>query len=177
MKLSQKVSLVLAASLGLAAAALAASPSVSADQAINAEQAKTIALNDAGLSAGQIHSIKVHSDSDNDKPVFEVEFSSNDSDYDYTIDAATGFITEKDTDSHSNVNGSQKGLAKISANEAKNKALKDAGLNESRVSSLKVEADSDNDVPTYKIEFKYGKREYRYVLNALNGTITAKETN
>ncbi|WP_057490489.1 PepSY domain-containing protein [Streptococcus orisasini] len=177
MKLTKKLPIVLAASLGLAGAAFVSAHSASAVQAISSEQAKTIALADAGLKANQVNSIKVHQDSDNDVPVFEVEFRSDQSDYDYTIDAATGVITEKDIDVDENHTDAQEQAVKISANDAKSIALGDAGLTEKQVSSLKVEAGSDNDVPNYKVEFKHGRLEYRYAVNALSGTITAKETN
>jgi putative lipoprotein len=164
--------------LGLAGTAFVTTHSVSAAQGISSEQAKTIALADAGLKANQVNSIKVHQDSDNDRPVFEIEFRSNHSDYDYTVDATTGLITEKDTDADDNqADAQQQQAAKVSASDAKSIALRDAGVTENQVASLKVEAGSDNDVPIYKIEFKQGKLEYRYTVNALNGSIVAKETN
>ena len=46
---------------------------------------------------------------------------------------------------------------------------------ESDVKSLKVEGDSDDDIPVYEIEFKRGDTEYDYTINSLDGTITEKD--
>lgn len=65
--------------------------------------------------------------------------------------------------------------AKLTESDAKSIALSDAGLMESDVKSLKVEGDSDDDIPVYEIEFKRGDTEYDYTINALDGTITEKD--
>lgn len=178
--------MITAAAAGLAAVSFAAASPVSADsQNITAEQAKTSALNDAGLSASQVEFIKVERGSDNDVPVYDIEFKNGRSEYDYTINAVTGAITEKDNDierssaasSTSNSSSSARPSATVSAEAAKATALADAGVSETDVTALKVHADSDNDAPVYDIEFKHGRTEYDYTVNAVTGTITDKDIN
>ena len=186
MTFTKKLPLALASAFALTTFAFTTAPSASADQVTSSEQAKSIAFADAGVQANQVHSVKVNRDSDNDRPVFEVEFRKGNSEYDYTIDAETGAITEKDIDldekenanNNQSPNQSQKGQpARLSIQDAKGIALRDAGLTESQTSKLKVDPDSDNDVPTYKIEFKRGRVEYRYTINAVDGSILQKESN
>ncbi|MGT2907055.1 PepSY domain-containing protein [Streptococcus dentiloxodontae] len=171
---------VAGAALALSASAIIGVSSASAaTQTVTADQAKAIALQDAGVSESNTTALKVHSDSDNNSPVYEIEFKVNGSEYDYTVSAVDGAITEKDNDidDSNSGNGNQaNGAAKtISSNDAKAIALKDAGLSEANVTALKVHPDSDNDTPVYEIEFKNGKTEYDYTVNAVTGAITEKD--
>ncbi|MFC3932022.1 PepSY domain-containing protein [Streptococcus dentapri] len=183
----KKQLLSLTAIVSLAAVGSVGVATVSAASNISAEQAKSIALSDAGFDANQVTALKVETDSDNDIPVYEVEFKSNHNEYDYTINATDGSITEKDNDiddassnsgnngTNSNSGSNTKQPARLSSTDAKSIALSDAGLTESGVTALKVEADSDNDIPVYEIEFKQGNTEYDYTVNAVNGTIVEKD--
>lgn len=65
--------------------------------------------------------------------------------------------------------------AKISADEAKATALKDAGLKESDVNFLRSEKDYDDGVLKYEIEFTHNGIEYDYDIDANNGKILWKD--
>ena len=65
---------------------------------IGEEQAKTIALGHAGLTAASVTFIKASFDWDNGRAVYDVEFYSGNTEYDYEIDAVTGDIVEWDHD-------------------------------------------------------------------------------
>ena len=60
------------------------------------EDAKSIALQDAGLNAGQVYFKKVQLDRDDGRTVYEVEFLCNGYEYEYEIDSKTGSILERD---------------------------------------------------------------------------------
>ena len=65
---------------------------------ITLEQAKTVALNNAGLTAGQVTFVKTHQDWDDGRLEYEIEFYYGAVEYEYTIDAATGRIVDMERD-------------------------------------------------------------------------------
>lgn len=77
-----------------------AAPAVTeaASGAVTEESAKAAALADAGLSADQVTFTEVKSEIDDGVSVFEISFVSGGTEYDYTVDAATGAILEKESD-------------------------------------------------------------------------------
>lgn len=60
---------------------------------------------------------------------------------------------------------------KISEDKAKSIALDHAGFKESDVQFLRVEYDFDDGVEKYEVDFKQGKYEYDYDINAKTGEI------
>lgn len=60
---------------------------------------------------------------------------------------------------------------KITVEEAKDIALKDAKLSKDKVQFIKTEEGTDNGVQTYDIEFYADKTEYDYEINAQTGEI------
>lgn len=66
---------------------------------IGVDKATEIALADAGLKAADVEFTKQNSDIDDGVSIYEIEFISGETQYEYDIDAATGKILDKDTDS------------------------------------------------------------------------------
>ncbi len=66
---------------------------------ITEDEAKGIAVADAGFTLNQVNFTSVHSDFDDGMAVYEIEFTKDNQEYDYTIDAVSGAILEKETDS------------------------------------------------------------------------------
>ena len=103
--------------------------------------------------------------------VYELEFRAGGYEYDYEIDALTGKILksekEKDDDSSSD-KGSSTATTAISADQAKQIALKHAG-----VTTAKVKAELDKGV--WEIEFTANGYEYEYEINATTGKIIHSE--
>ncbi len=138
--------------------------------------AKAAALNHAGLSESKVSRLKVERDFDDGRLEYEVEFYYNNTEYQYTIDAATGKVRGYETEP---VKGTQSGGSKTGAsgttdigeNAAKAAALSHAGLSESKVSRLKVERDFDDGRLEYEVDFVYNGYEYEYVINAATGAI------
>ncbi|MGT2666966.1 PepSY domain-containing protein [Streptococcus rifensis] len=173
---TKKLPAILALTTGAAITGLNA-PGVSAAQrAVSAAQAKAIVFKDAGVSEQDVSKLKVHEDSDNDVPVYDIEFEVKGTEYDYTVSAIDGTITVKEVDlSDAEEEQQKQAEATISAEEAKAIVFKDAGVTEVNVRSLKVHGDKDNDIPVYEIEFKVNGKEYDYTVNAVSGLITEKE--
>lgn len=81
-------------------AAQSAKPSQTQTQSggIGKEKAKSIALSHAGLTEADVTRLKVELDTERGRRVYEVDFYSGRTEYDYDIDAATGEILKYQTD-------------------------------------------------------------------------------
>lgn len=64
---------------------------------IGIDKAKSIALSQAGISASNATFTKTHLDSDDNMQIYEVEFISQNTEYEFEIDAYTGEILESGT--------------------------------------------------------------------------------
>ena len=67
-------------------------------QDIGYAKAKSIALNDAGLSENQAYDMDIELDDEDGTLVYEVEFKSGNTEYDYEIDAASGTILKHEAE-------------------------------------------------------------------------------
>lgn len=136
---------------------------------ITEAEAKSIALNHANLLESDITGLRVKLDYDDGVAEYEVEFYSGTNEYDYEINATTGNIISFDYD----INGtspSQTGEY-ITQDEAKSIALNHANVTESQISNFKIKLDYDDGRAEYEIEWKIGRTEYEYDINASTGAI------
>ncbi len=149
-------------------------------QDIGEEKAVSIALEDAGVDAAEAMMLNVKLDREYSGNVYDVEFRTPTMEYDYEIDAATGKILSVDKDAESiqiipapvTPTVPQE---KLSDDDALQTALKDAGLDKTQVSRIKVERDFDDGIEKYEVEFVLGRTEYSYEINAATGDIIGKE--
>lgn len=65
---------------------------------IGIDKAKSIALSQAGISASNATFTKTHLDSDDNMQIYEIEFISQNTEYEFEIDAYTGEILESGTE-------------------------------------------------------------------------------
>ena len=65
--------------------------------------------------------------------------------------------------------------AKITENDAKAAAFKDAGVNESDVTGVRVDLDRDDGILKYEVDFYVGGTEYDYEINAETGEIISSD--
>lgn len=65
--------------------------------------------------------------------------------------------------------------AKITKEEAKKIALKDAGITENEIRDFEIELDRDNGILKYEISFEKGNDDYDYDIDANTGKIINKE--
>ena len=142
------------------------------------DEAKAAALRDAGLSDSDVTFKKTELDHSHGTQVYDIEFYTSDTKYDYEIDASNGTVLEKNieqfqiqanptTDSAINSSGNDY----IGVDRAKEIALNHARLNESDVQFAKAKLENDDGGVEYEIEFYSGRTEYDYTIDAVSGNI------
>ena len=155
-------------SLMLSICAVAA-PSAS----ITPDEAKQAALDHAKLTAEQVVFTQAKLDYDDGRAVYDIEFYSGNKEYDYEIDANSGKVLEFDYDIENfDISSVQ---VKLSLDEAKAVALKNAKLSENDVVFTKAKLDYDDGRAVYDIEFYSGNKEYDYEIDANTGKILDRD--
>ena len=136
---------------------------------IGKESAKNIALGYSNLLAKDVTFIRAELDYDDGRWVYDVEFYTDNKEYDFEIDATTGKVLDVDYD----VDGwtRPETTKDIGLEEAKAIALKDAGLKANQVKFVKAGTDYDDGRKYYEVEFYKGNREYDYTIDAATGKI------
>ena len=150
------------------------SDAATASAYIGEAKAKEIALNHAGLTAGQVTFLQLKLDWENGRQVYEVEFYSSNKEYDYEIDASTGSIVGYDYDIENYTipsTGASTTTGLIGEAKAKEIALNHAGLTSSQVSFVLAKLDWENGRQVYEVEFYSGNKEYDYEIDASTGAI------
>ena len=149
---------------------------------ISLKEAKNIALKHAGISSSAAAFVKTEKDYEDGVEVFEIEFYSGNTEYDYEIRVSNGEIIsfDKDIENYSipskNSGSSQTPSSNyIGVDKAKSIALKDAGLSSSSVTFTKAKLDREDGVRVYEIEFFTSDKEYEYEINASSGKIRDKD--
>ena len=161
---------------------------------IGAEAAKAAALKHAGLLENQVTNLRTKKDYDDGHIEYDVDFVYNNTEYDYTIHGATGAVIDYETEpvrqqaSSGNGNTQQQpttsntqsstasgNAADIGAEAAKAAALKHAGFAADQVLGLKAERDYERGRLVYEVEFRSGRMEYDYTIDAANGAILDHE--
>ena len=161
-------------------------PAAGSENKITKAKAKEIALAHAGLSASKATFVQVKLDKEDGVQVYEVEFYSGSTEYDYEINAKTGEILSYDKDiedfkipqKDSTVSGTTQTAPAsdyIGADKAKSIALSNAGLSASSVTFTKAKLDREDGIRVYEIEFYTDTKEYDYEINAKTGKILDKD--
>ncbi len=160
----------------------AKSDTTSSGDGISLKEAKNIALKHAGISSSAAAFVKTEKDYEDGVEVFEIEFYSGNTEYDYEIRVSNGEIIsfDKDIENYSipskNSGSSQTPSSNyIGVDKAKSIALKDAGLSSSSVTFTKAKLDREDGVRVYEIEFFTSDKEYEYEINASSGKIRDKD--
>ncbi len=143
---------------------------------ISLDEAKEAALSDAELEENAVTFTKTKFDRDDRRQVYDIEFYSADTEYDYEINADDGTVRERNTDtfriqadnSSAEVNSAEK---YIGIDTAKEIALNHAGLASDEVRFSKAKLENDDRSYEYDIDFYYGTVEYEYTIDAENGNV------
>ena len=141
------------------------------------DEAKAAALRDAGLSDSDVTFKKTELDHSHGTQVYDIEFYTSDTKYDYEIDASNGTVLEKNIEqfqiqtnpTDSAINSSSNDY--IGVDRAKEIALNHAQMNESDVQFAKAKLENDDGGAEYEIEFYSGSTEYDYTIDAVSGNI------
>ena len=128
--------------------------------------AKKIALDDAGVSEKVTFTEETLVAGGIKTPYYRLVFADAKTQWTYRIDAVLGTVLEKQ----------QKEIVTtdfISLEEAKEIALKDAGLNEAtqKIVFTREELNRNQGKPCYILEFYTAKKQYSYKVDAKNGSI------
>lgn len=144
---------------------------------IGEETAKSIALADAGVSPSDVVFYQVKLDWEDGRAVYDVEFYSGVTEYDYEIDAATGTIrsVDQDIDGYVYTPPAANSGSYISAERAKEIALDHAGISAANATIRKAEFDWDDGRAEYEVEFFSGNMKYEYTIDAVSGTVLSFE--
>ena len=187
---------------------------------ISADQAKQTALQDAGVKETAITIRKLKREMDDGRLIYDVEFVSADTEYEYEISAENGAILEKSIEpldledrvaAPANTPAAQPAApaetqapapaqtaspaapsqpaqsapaqtapaqtapaqtaAMISADQAKQTALQNAGVAEANAVLRKLKLERDDGRMIYDVEFTSGGKEYEYEIDAANGAV------
>lgn len=157
------------------------------------EEAADTAFKDAGVKKDDVIICKQGTDFENGREVYVVEFLQEGSTkYEYEIAAADGAIVFREQEPweaeddfeykgllHPETvqeNKDGEGTGKISKTEAKEIALRDAGLSENDVTITKCRIDFDDGVEKYEVEFRTADGyEYEYEIDVETGKILDKD--
>ena len=138
---------------------------------ITLSEAKKIALDDAGCKDKVSFTEETLVSGGIKTPYYRLVFADAKTQWTYRIDAVLGIVLEKQ----------QKEIVTtdfISLEEAKEIALKDAGLNEAtqKIAFTREELSRNSGKPCYLLEFYTAKKQYSYKVDAVSGDIIGKKT-
>lgn len=144
-----------------------------AEKTITADEAKSAALKHAGLNASEVTFTKAELDYDDGIAEYDVEFYTSSNEYEYEINASGGTVIKysKEALELPAMKNSSDNKTMITAEDAKAAALEYAGLTAADVKFTKAELDCDDGIAEYEIEFRYGKKEYEFKIDAYSGEI------
>ncbi len=136
------------------------------------DAAKAAALADAGLAVSDVTFTKEKLDWDDGIAVYDIEFLTADTEYDYEIDAATGAVLDKSAELlRPNESPGQAMDAGIDVESAKEIAAAHAGLSKEEAFFTKAELELEHGRSEYEIEFYHDRIEYEYTIDAATGAI------
>ena len=131
-----------------------------------AEQAQQAVLNHAKLSANEVTFLKTKLETNNGRSVYEIDFISDQTEYEYKIDAATGEILKSSQEIHPSVGGSESG-GPVDETKAREIALAKAP----GATVTKCKRDRENGVEIFEIELRKGAVEYDCEIEIATGRI------
>lgn len=138
------------------------------EKLISEEEAKKIALEHAGISEDGTTFIKTKLEMDDGAQEYEVEFYTQDIEYDYNIDAVSGDIRSYDNElENRTATVPEDGQTAVTIDEAKALALeKVPGADEA---SIRIKEDRDDDRSVYEGSILYENKEYEFEIDAATG--------
>ena len=121
--------------------------------------------------AGITELVKVEQDWENGRLAYEVEFWNGSTEYDYTIDGATGSVLEYKKEVRAAAPNAT-GTAYIGETAAGEVALAHAGLTQAAASDYRCWMDYDDGYPhCYRVEFTTGPSLYQYQIGLYDGAV------
>ncbi|MXQ49334.1 hypothetical protein GRB29_08110 [Streptococcus pneumoniae] len=138
---------------------------------LSEQEAKKKTFEAAGVKEKEATNLQVEQDFDDATPTYDIEFTKDQTEYSYTIDANTGDILEESTEKAKGAASHTSTSSTLNQDAAKKKALDAAKVSEKDIDNVRVEEDSDSESPSYDIEFSKDGIEYSYTIDANTGDI------
>lgn len=143
---------------------------------IGEEAAKAAALADAGCKAEDAVYLAAWLEYDDGRPEhYEVEFMVGNTRYEYEIALTSATVIKSDRESYGSGGNTSGNTSYVGEDAALTAALTHAGLSASDISRQKVEFDFDDGYAIYEIEFRSGRYEYEYEVDAVSGQVLKSE--
>lgn len=162
-----------------------AAGNIAEQSSIGAGNAINFAFADAGIDPVSATDVEAEFDYEQGQFIYDVEFTANNTEYDYWIKASSGAVVKKDVKllpgaeiaakeekKEEEKQETKTEVKQITLEEAKNKALADAGLKAAEVTFTKEKADTEDGVLVYEVEFF--KDNVEYEIDAVSGSIRSK---
>lgn len=155
----------------LSALALVAGISTQAFAAGTVSQttAQSTALNHAGIAQADTSWLNTQLDYDDGRQIYEVEFRSGSTEYDYDIDASNGTILS--FSSELEYYGQTDGTTGTAVSEADAKKTALARVSGATDSNIRIRSDYDDGRTVYEGTIVYGEMKYEFEINASTGAI------
>ncbi len=137
---------------------------------ITLDEAKNIALSHAGIAASEASFTKTKLDYDDGREEYDIEFLSDDYEYEYEIDSQSGAVlsNSKEARKRQTISAAE---GRLTLDDAKNAALDHAGVSASDATFTKTKLDYDDGREEYDIKFYVGGWKYEYTIDAVTGEI------
>lgn len=167
---------VLAILLFLGTGTVYAADAIAKSTAIGAENAQNFAFADAGIDPAAAKIVRTEFGFEHGQFVYEVEFVADGTEYEYWIKSSDGTVVKKEIEIVTQDGAHKVATAEITADEAKEIALADAGLTVSDVTFTEEKLDLDDSTSVYELKFYTGEKKYEYEINATTGAVFSKST-
>ena len=146
------------------------------DAYIGKDKAKAAAFKHAKVDEKSVRDLEIEMDFEYGAMVYEVDFASEEFEYDYSIDAKKGEVVhshkEVDDDYVAPVKEEKPAEVKdIGKDKAKAVAFDKAGVKESEVKGLVIEKEKEDGKYEYHVEFRVGSKEYDVDIAAETGKV------
>ena len=144
-------------------------------QSSNTQNTKEIALADAGITEADVLAILAKRDFDDGRIVYDVDFYSQNQEFDYEIDAVTGAIISRDFEIEddflyqSQITGNGAAAGTISMEQATAIVLN--RVSGATAQNVFMKLDHDDGYLKYEGEVYYNGVEYEFELNAQTGDV------
>ena len=155
---------------------------------IGMDAARSAAEEYAGTTALDSVTAEVDPELDESPAHYEVKLQTAWGEFEYLVDACTGKVfsgeknllaavsSQNETAKPSGQKAAPSDSAGVGYAKAKSIALNHAGVRESQVYDMGIELDDEGGKLVYEVEFKSGKIEYDYEIDAASGAILKHET-
>ncbi|MBR4550472.1 MAG: PepSY domain-containing protein [Oscillospiraceae bacterium] len=138
-----------------------------AEGPVDQDGAKAVALADAGLEEKDVSKLSIGHDREDGREVYEVKFRADGVRYEYSVEAESGRILEREIKRSPDTKGK-----KVDLEAAKKIALQSAGLQEDGVVFTKAKQEKDDGRRVFDIEFYVeGERVCEFEIDCQTGTV------